>query len=228
VSKHKTHLFTALSRYGYRLSLAAILLYNNWILGLVLNSNATWAGATTSELGATDQPWSWAFRTLDILGGALFLLGASALVSLAVTKRTRAVLMFAVAALGLSTIAESLFFPLQCSSALSRLCEHQENLGLVGWQDSFHVIESFASYLLIWLLPLTVLVILRGKQEAGRLKLWSRVLAVFMVLWGIETVIRYNHGAASYGVEQRIFVVLFSYWYWQAIRLARRSSNETK
>lgn len=209
---------------AYTLSLAAVLLYNNWLLALVLNPHGTWAGATTSELGATDQPWSWLFRSLDVASGLLFLLGAAAVFRLAVTKVTRNILLLTVAALGLSTIVESLLLPLRCSSALSRVCEQQEKLGIVGWKHEFHIIESLVSYFLIWLLPVTVLAIVRNRPAGRKLKAWSWGLVFFMIIWGIETAFKYSHGTASYGYEQRLFVVIFSIWYWQAIRAGRHRS----
>ena len=199
-------------------SIAGVLLYNNWILGLFLNAHATFAGATTSELGVAGQPWAWLFRAGDILAGVCFLLGFSAIVRLGKTALQRRGLLISVAVLGLSTIIES-FIRLECSSALSSACERQEQLGVVGWQDWFHTGESIVSYACIAALPLLVWwsLRLRSDAKARRLKHLSLALCAFMLLWGIETAIRFANGAASYGLEQRIFIVLFSWWYLRAL-----------
>ena len=219
---YRQQLIRIWKKYQYWLAWAAVLLYNNWLLSLLLNPHATAAGATTSELGATDQPWNMVFRVLDSLSGLLFLLGAGAIIKLGTSARLRGLLAFAVGVLGLSTIAESLLFPLNCSSALSRACEQAEATGMVDWQHSFHIMESVVSYVILAFLPLALLLVLRHRQNAYRLKEWSYGLLAFMLLWGVETLIKYMHNAGSYGIEQRFFIVIFSIWYLQALRLSRR------
>ncbi len=217
----KSRLLNGFKKYQFQFSIAAIALYNNWLLGFFLNPQAMLAGATTSELGASGQPWNGLFRILDIVAGLLFLLGAGAVVSLATTKRLRATLLFAVLVLGVSTIVES-FIPLNCSSALDKICSQKERLGLLSWQNNFHMIESVVSYALLSLFPLIILQILRFKSGFYLLKKWSYVLIAFMVLWAIDSYFRYSHKATSYGFEQRMFIVIFSYWYFQTIQLSKR------
>lgn len=218
----KSHLLDRFKKYQFQFSIAAIVLYNNWLLGFLLNPQATLAGATTSELGASGQPWNALFRVLDISAGLLFLLGAGAVVSLAASKRLRATLLLAVLVLGVSTIVESLI-PLNCSSALDKICSQKERLGLLSWQNNFHMIESVVSYVLLSLFPLVILQILHFKSGFYLLKKWSFVLIAFMILWAIDSYIRYSHKATSYGFEQRMFIVIFSYWYFQTILLFKRS-----
>ncbi len=207
-------------------SLAGVLLYNNWLLAVILNWPATRAWATTSELGVAGQPHYTLFRVLDIAAGLCFLLGATALWAYASRRWHKVVLSVLVGVLGVSTIAESLFFPLQCSSALSLHCAQQEALGAVGGAHQFHVIESVGSYCLIALLPLAIYLLARRNLKLNRVRGLSLTLIVFAVLWFIESWYRDLHHARSFGFEQRAFIVLFSIWYVAAIFYRRGASTE--
>ncbi len=204
-------------KYQYWLSLAALVLYNNWLLGIIINPHATLVGATISELSIAGQPGALLFRSLDVLSGILFLLGAGAIISFASVRKLRLILVLGVSTLGISTIIES-FLSLDCSSALDAKCLQHERLGAVSWQHNFHIVESLFTYGLMFLLPLAIYLVLRRGTQAYRLKRSSFWLMVFMVIWCAEGAIRFSQNAGSYGYEQRLFVLLFSLWYWQVIR----------
>jgi hypothetical protein len=201
----------------------AVLLYNNWLLAIILNWPATRAGATTSELGVVGQPHYELFRVLDITAGLCFLLGAAIFCTYASRRWHKVLLGILVGVLGASTIAESLFFPLQCSSALSLQCAQQETMATVGWAHQFHVIESVSSYCLIALLPIILYLLVRRNPKLIRLRNISLALIAFMTLWFIESCYRDLHHARSFGFEQRAFIVMFSIWYVTAIIYRSRS-----
>lgn len=211
-------------KYRYQIALAAIVFYNNWLLGLILNFHASWAGATTSELGAGDQPWHVLFRALDIIAGFLFIISTGFIARLGTSKRSRYILLLGLITLGISTIIESALIPLDCSSAVEKLCVQQETLGLVSWQHNLHIMESVISYAVTAFVPLTLLITLRERADAYRVRQWSFMLLSFMVIWAIETVVKFNHQAVSYGYEQRVFIIIFTIWYWLVARLARQSA----
>ncbi|HSW98406.1 MAG TPA: DUF998 domain-containing protein [Candidatus Saccharimonadales bacterium] len=204
------------------------MLYNNWLLAVILNWPATRAGATTSELGVAGQPHYMLFRALDIAAGTCFLLGAAAFWAYASRRWHKVVLAVLVGVLGASTIAESLFFPLQCSSALSLQCAQEEATAAVGWAHQFHVVESVGSYCLIALLPVVLYLLVRRNPKLGRLRGVSLTLVAFVVLWFIESGYRDVHHARSFGFEQRAFIIMFSVWYVAAVvyrRFARAGSK---
>lgn len=209
-------------KYRYQIALAAIVFYNNWLLGLILNFHASLAGATTSELGAGDQPWHVLFRALDVIAGFLFIISAGFIARLGTSSKARLLLLVGLITLGISTIIESALIPLDCSSAVEKICVQQETLGLVSWQHNFHIMESVISYAVTTFVPLTLLVTLRERPGTYRVRQWSLMLLGFMIIWAIETAVRFSHQAVSYGYEQRIFIIVFSIWFWVAARLARQ------
>ncbi|HUC89630.1 MAG TPA: DUF998 domain-containing protein [Patescibacteria group bacterium] len=210
--------YSTISRIGkwfwspYHLSIVGIVAYNSWILALVLNPQATFSGATTSELEVNGQPWALLFRIADIVAGTFLLLGMEAIVSLGINVWQRWVLRFGMFILGASTIFE-VFVPLGCSSAANQVCARQEDLGLAGWQSSLHICESVATYILIFLAPFTVGWAVRAKPGLSRLRNLSWILAAGMVVWGIETAIKFVNDSEAYGYEQRLFLILFTVWF---------------
>lgn len=202
---------------SYYLSLAGIIVYNNWVLALVLNPQATIAGATTSELGAHGQPWALLFRAFDVIAGILLLVGMGQITSLGNNRGQRDILRFAMSIFGLTTITES-FLPLDCSSAVNQLCAQTERLGLVSWHHNLHLHESPIAYGFMFLLPLTVVLAARLRVQAHRLVLASWFLMMFMSVWGIETAIRFKLHAVNYGYEQRLFIIIFTIWFIVALR----------
>ncbi len=212
-----------LRKYQFHFGVAGILLYNNWLLALVLNPHATLAGATTSELVVNGQPSAIVFRIADILAGLLLLLGIGSIVSSAHNQKQKFVLKFAMLVLGLSTIVE-VFIPLDCLPALSSLCAQKERVGLLSWQHSFHIIESLVVYSLMFLLPLTAVRALRSQPKARRLVNLSWALMAIMVLWAVETAIRFTLHGESYGYEQRLFIVAFSIWFISVIQFNKKET----
>ncbi len=206
-------------KWGAWLAIAGLVLYNNWLLAVLLNQHATLAGATTSELGVQGQPWANLFRLLDILAGICFLLSIGFVASIARTNWQRIALGVGMFILAASTIDESIL-RLSCSSALSHSCAIKEAANAVDWQHSFHIAESCLSYLAMLLLPLGAYWAVRGIAKAQRLRRWSLILLCFMLAWFAESAVRYLMHADAYGYEQRLFLIVFSVWLWTVISYA--------
>lgn len=205
----------------WSVSLLGLLLYNNWILAIVLNFKAFIVGATSSELGVAGQPFYQVFRWLDIVSGLCFIL-TFALIGRIIRQPLLAILArLIILLLGVSTVVESLVFPLKCASALSVACAQQENSYAFSPAHRFHELESVVSYILTFLLPVLVAWSVQQLVALRRLYLVSMALLVFMLVWALESAYRESHQAATFGYEQRIFMILFSYWYYLIIKTAK-------
>lgn len=211
-------------KYQYQLSIAGIVAYNSWFLSPWLNKRAFLHAATTSELTVRGQPSSLFFQAAEITAALLIFLGMGHITKLGRTNWQRNLLRLAIFIFSASTIFE-IFMPLDCSPAINVVCAESEKLGLLSWQHGFHIYESLASYAVIFLLPLTVFWAIRLQPKARLLKRLSLALVIAMILWAVETAIRYKMEAASYGREQHLFLLLFSCWYIAALGYSRKSSS---
>lgn len=219
-----TTIFRAIARFlknPYHLSLAGIIIYNNWLLAVILNPRATFAGATTSELQSLNQPWSLLFRFADMLAALLLVLGIKSFVALGANRLQRLFLALAMLFFALSTFVETLL-PFQCSPAVSSACALKDRLGVASWSGNLHVYESVISYMLMFLLPLAVILATRLRAKLKRrVDILSWFLMAAMAAWGIESLIRLLNDAVSYGYEQRLFNIILSLWFIVVIRSTR-------
>ncbi|HSW37314.1 MAG TPA: DUF998 domain-containing protein [Candidatus Saccharimonadales bacterium] len=215
-----------LRRSQYYWALAGILIYNYWLVGIVLNWPATRAGATTSELSAAGQPHAYLFRLGDIVAGLALLLGANQLAALGSTRRQQLFLKFAMSVFAISTVVDALL-PLDCSAALSQACARREHLGHVSWQHLLHLAESPIAYILIFLIPVVVIRSYWRVRPRPTIWLASWLLLAVIALWMIATLVRLALGSDSFGYEQRIFTVLFTAWFIVAIRAAKTATSKS-
>lgn len=224
---HRKRLERGKYTWQYWFALAGIILYNNWLLAGFVNPRATWAGATTSELGVQGQPWANVFRVLDVLAGICFLLGMGAIVAVGKTPREQFMLRVGMLVLGVSTISESIL-RLSCSSALSKTCALKEHTDNVDWQHTYHIVESAVSYLLLLLLPLAVYWAVRGRARLGHLRLWSKTLLAVMIIWFVESAARFAMDADAFGYEQRVFIIIFSVWFVLTLQYGRQATRSSR
>jgi hypothetical protein len=215
------------TRHQYLLSFVGILIYNNWVVAFALNLHATLAGATTSELSAHGQPWAWLFRSADFTSGILLLLGMGIIAAMGTSRAQKNLLRFLIFMFGGSTILE-VFLPLDCASSLSKLCAQDERLGLISPHHLVHLYESPPAYMLMFLLPAVIVWTIRRQPRFYKLKLFSWFLMLFMLIWGIETLIRFRLGAASYGYEQRLFNIIFTAWFIFVLHTAFKETRGIK
>lgn len=224
---HRSWLGRNWGTWEYWFALTGIILYNNWVLAIVVNPHATWAGATTSELGVQGQPWANMFRTLDVLAGLCFLLGIGAIIKVGKTPREQFMLRVGMLVLGISTISESIL-RLSCSSALNKTCAIEEHADGVDWQHTFHIAESVISYALLLLLPLAVYWALRGLSHVQHLQVWSKTLLAVMIIWFVESIARFAMDADAFGYEQRGFIIVFSVWFVLTLRYGNQAARSSR
>ena len=100
--------------------LAAVLCFNNWLLGLLLNNNLLIKGGSVSELSVRDQPYHYVFQSLDIASGILFTIVAL-LVKRQVKKTSLGlnVLIWGTIVFGISNVIDGLL-TLPCAETLEK------------------------------------------------------------------------------------------------------------
>lgn len=130
-------------------------LYNDWILGPLLNSNMSARYSLISELSARTQPYHWAFQTFDILAGVLTLLMLPWLWHfLKKFNIAYATLHFlTIASIGLDSIMDALL-PISCAPSVETTCNLIKTHSVL---TEAHLVEStaigiatFAAPLLWW------------------------------------------------------------------------------
>lgn len=159
------------------------LAFNNWILALFLNHQLLLANGSVSEFSAVDQPYSWVFRSLDILSGISFLL-LTLWWQLKTRGRDKPSLLLFIGGLilGVSNLADALA-PLHCSETLSSVCSEPISLSLNHFLLPDHAYTSIGVGIGYFLMPLGGWLYARHRR-LNKLSIASRlVLALTIALF---------------------------------------------
>lgn len=203
-----------------RLSMAIIFLaalsFNNWLLALVFNRPLLFRGGSVSEFGVPTQPYSWVFRSMDILAGTLLIILA---IWQAKHARSNAagfrILVVATTVLGIANAIDGLL-PLSCSETMDAGCNIPVSISLTHFAMPHHAYSSIAIGLCYLLLPLA------GYVYAGRLKLrfFSLVSAALLAtaLLSLVSVTREYISKGSFSVHtwgfaQEVQMTLLGLWF---------------
>jgi|GEM_PF-5033225 len=209
-------------------ALVGILLYNNWLFGILVNWTATRAGATISELSVPSQHWSLLFRACDVVAGVLLIASSPLLARLGGNRLHRKLLYFCFIGFAASNIFDAIS-PLQCASTLSHICAVKERAADVGFEHLIHLIESPLVYSLIPCIILLIMWAARRRKRLNGLRQSGMVIICLMAAWVVDTIIRYEIlQQESIGYEQRIITILFSAWLIAAFYMAATAYPKSK
>lgn len=201
----------SLSRWFFSITFAAALVFNNWLLGIILNTRLFLAGGSVSEFSAGGQPHAALFRALDILAGALIV----ALGGLVYRYRShdggwRGIAVCLII-LGLANCADALL-PLPCSGTLDTTCSAPVHISLHRISLPDHALSSLviaAAYVLIPALAI-------AHKSVRRFKFISIVTlsltALFFVFLGLESI--FENGLIDHlaGYFQELQMLAFGWW----------------
>ena len=201
---------------GITLAAAALLTYNNWLLGPYLNRELFLRNGSVSEFSAITQPHHWIFRGLDILSGALLILFSFYLAR----RITRAsiggkVLIFGSAILGAANIFDALF-ALRCSETLNAGCSIGVSLSPSHFQMPAHGYSSVIIACCYLLLPLAGF--LYGVAKQHKVLIFFSAVAAAMALESLLSAIFQYLSLQSLtvhtsGTGQEIQMLALAVWY---------------
>ncbi len=198
-----------------RLALAslAMILFNNWLLGLAFNWELIKKGGSISELSSPDQPAHWLFQSLDIAAGIMILVLAYSLKDrLDLKRRSGRWLVGSSVLLGAANIADA-FMPLPCSGTLDRACDSPVHLGLHGFSIPTHAISSTIIGVCFLALPILSLIYYR-LQRRITLAAFPTLLAtlIFFIFLFAESAKGSYSGSTSAGYSQEVQMLMFGAW----------------
>lgn len=201
--------------YGNLAICLGAILFNNWILGTVLNWHLFISGGSVSEFSATTQPYHWLFRVLDITSGLLLSAAALSLYK-SVKAASRRFILGAMGVLGLANIIDALL-PLPCSGTVDRICSAPVRINIHRISLPDHIFSSVIIGICYVALPLAGL--LYAKYfNVRRFRLISvaalSTTIIFFVLLISESLIGQNslitHMA---GYSQELQMIVLGSWF---------------
>jgi Protein of unknown function (DUF998) len=198
---------------------AAAVSYSTWVLGPVLNPAIDASATVASELAATDQPWSWVFRSGDVMTGVLAL---AAGVFLAIPARGWArVAWIGAAIFGLSTILDAGLTPLSCAPSVDPGCTVLGSGGLSAEIGEPHSFTS--SFAVAGAMASLVALTLRLRRPAPRFALVGAALAALAIATSLVTLTQIISESDTEGLWQRGQLAGISAWLvYAAVAAGRR------
>lgn len=210
-------------------SAAAAILFNNWLLGIGLNTHLFLSGGSVSEFSAGGQPYRWVFRILDVAAGVL--LAATAVLIFRLRNEHRywrwiALLLFI---LGVGDIADAIL-PLSCSGTVDQACSAPVHISLKRISIPDHVLSSSLIAAMYILLP--VLGFLYARWIASRrlavLSVLTLIAALlFFLLLGLEPGYENSFVGRIAGYVQETHMLLLGGWLILLTRSTREISRTT-
>ena len=194
----------------------AVLTFNNWLLAAVFNRPLLLKGGSVSEFGVPGQPYSWLFRSLDIVSGILFIMAGVLMVKIIAVKVARnRLLIIGTIILGASNTIDALL-PLRCSEALDPSCSVPVHLSLSHFVIPSHGYSSVIIALCYLILPLSGL--FYGLQSRIRtLVVLSMATLAAALMSFVAALSQYITGSQlslhTWGVPQKLQMVLFGAWF---------------
>jgi hypothetical protein len=194
---------------GYFLAAGLAFLYNDWILGFILNPHMSANRSLISELSATTQPYHWVFQLLDITAGIVTLACVTYIWRLTahISPQRRLLLTGLFLFVGLDSIVDA-SLPVACAPSVDAACRL---LGSHSVVTQAHLIESNVAGTAIAIAPIVW-------WRAHKSKVHRHISAASMWLIIIETAVgitalavRFTHHG-NYGGIQRIYQGALGIW----------------
>jgi hypothetical protein len=209
----------------YLLVVLLALLYNDWLLGYLLNPHMSANRSLISELSASNQPHHWIFRSLDITAGIITLAFAHHIWKLATrtSRQKRLLLTTFFAVVGLDSIIDACL-PIACAPSVNPHCSFFTTHSTL---TTAHLIESNIAGIAIALAPAIWWWWHReGEHEhIARASLWLVMLESAIGVTAL--VVRFDH-LAGYGTIQRIYQGGVGTWVGLLVYLALELNLETE
>lgn len=183
------------------LAIVIALLYNDWLLGPILNPHMSSVRSLISELSALSQPYHTVFQTLDITAGILTLLfvGFVWRFTSSMSKKERWVLTGLIAFIGLDSIVDA-SLPIRCAPSVDIHCSL---LAFNSAVTDAHLIESNIAGVGIAIAPIIWWWLHR--ENSPRFAKVSLSFALLQILAGVFALIVRISGKDKYGLIQRIY-----------------------
>lgn len=190
------------------LAIVIALLYNDWLLGPILNPHMSSVRSLISELSALSQPYHAVFQTLDITAGILTLLfvGFVWRFTKSMSKKERLILTGLIAFIGLDSIIDA-SLPIRCAPSVNFHCSL---LAFNSAVTDAHLIESNIAGVGIAIAPLLWWWLHR--KNSPRFAKVSLSFALLQILAGVFALIVRISGKDKYGLIQRIYECGLGIW----------------
>ena len=194
---------------AYLIAAGLAFLYNDWILGFILNPHMSANRSLISELSATTQPHHWVFQVLDISAGIITLACVPYIWHLTahVAKSKRWLLTGLFLFVGLDSIVDA-SLPITCAPSLNRSCAW---LNTQSFISNAHLIESNVAGTAIAIAPLAWWW-LHSTKKHRHLSVASIWLIVIELAVGIAALIVRVTSQDNYGGIQRLYQLALGIW----------------
>lgn len=203
---HKLH-YAVLSKY-ITLGLVLALLYNDWILGSLLNPHMSPYRSLISELSAVTQPYHWVFQSLDITAGILTLVFVSFVWQYTkdLRKRDRFILVGLFAFIGLDSMLDA-SLPISCAPSMDSACNLLATHSVL---TDAHLIESNIAGVGAFLAPVLWWVYCKSKNFViSQVSFWFVIIQVAV---GLGIILIKLSGMHDYGMFQRVYETGLGIW----------------
>jgi hypothetical protein len=194
---------------GYFMAAGIAFLYNDWVLGYLLNPRMSENRSLISELSATSQPYHVVFQSLDITAGIVTLLCAGYIWHLTkyISTQKRWILTGLFLFVGLDSIVDA-SLPLACAPSLDAACRLINSHSAI---TQAHLIESNIAGATIGIAPV-VWWWQHTSNKHRHLSLASVWLVIIEIAVGLTAlIVRFTHHG-NYGGIQRIYQGALGVW----------------
>jgi hypothetical protein len=196
------------------LGVTAAILYNNWLLGPVLNYPLFQHDGSISEYSAGSQPFSWLFRGLDIGAGLSIVIVGYLLWKQLKSRPWGRPLAIWVAILGAANILDALLV-LPCSETLNRGCRVLIGLSPHHFQMPPHAYSSTLIGVCYLIAPIYGLVY--AQRHSLRTLYFISALTVLEAVYSlISAVVHYysvgSVTVATSGLGQEVQMIIIGLW----------------
>ncbi|MFD4630192.1 DUF998 domain-containing protein [Streptomyces sp. NPDC058284] len=181
---------------------AAALLYNAWLLETLIPTGLDARHSYVSELYAQDSPHRWLFASLELICAALIVTGALAGAAVTAADRTARTGWWALAGLGLCSVADVLM-PMTCAPSLQPGCR------------AVHPAHTLTSALVHFCLFASMALIIRSAQKRGHPRLlthWGPPVAWSALTFSLCTVGPLIGHGGWHGIAQRCHLLMVGTW----------------
>jgi hypothetical protein len=187
------------------LAVMAALLFNNWLLGFILNPHIIFSADAISDLSSAGQPHALWFQLLDILSGITFVLLGVLLIQKKYINDAKTIAIASII-LGLANILDATS-PVKCT--------YQCKAGLYASLSHLHTYTSVVIVAALFVLTLSGLLfaIKNDDQKLKILSLGTAAFTVFSIVFAlIIFLINHSFSSHGYGPVQELQMLLFGIW----------------
>lgn len=185
-----------------------MLLYNDWLLGPLLNPRLSWSRSLISELSAGTQSFHWVFQSMDITAGVLTLAALPWLWKFLRKSQVPywQVLFITIATIGADSIADALM-PIACAPSVDAGCNLATTSSVL---TQAHLIESTLIGIATFLAPLLWWRFCKAKHRfISQASLW---FAAFQIAIGVSILLTRAIHYDVTGAMQRGYELSISLW----------------